>query len=217
MVYFKRSQPAPNCLATEKAKGKNSKGKLKGDYKCGDVLKRLKEDFKSKCYLCEQKDPTSINVEHRIPHKGNINLAFDWNNLYWSCTHCNNIKLAKFSNILDCCDDTIDLIEELKYNAVPFPEVFVCITAQTQNPATIETAEFLNATYNGTTELKGYESDSIRNNLRDELNLFTDLIVRYIETKEESIKEAIEHHLTNESAFSAFKIWWMKDNFNYVH
>jgi hypothetical protein len=44
MIYQPKSQPAPACLEAEKAK-KN------GNYNCGDVLDRLKTDFKNKCYI----------------------------------------------------------------------------------------------------------------------------------------------------------------------
>ena len=69
MLFFAKSQPA-------------------GDYKCGDVLELLKNDFKNKCYICECKESLiSRNTEHFIPHKGDKNLKFDWNNLFWSCSH----------------------------------------------------------------------------------------------------------------------------------
>ncbi len=97
MLFFAKSQPAPECLAHERTKPS-------GDYKCGDVLTRLQDDFKHKCYICEAQ-PTSINVEHFRPHKGDRDLMFDWNNLYWACTHCNNTKLAKYTDILDCTTD----------------------------------------------------------------------------------------------------------------
>ena len=83
MLYFEKSQPAPDCLEQEKLK-KN------GDYKCGDVLDRLKADFKNKCYICERSKPQSINVEHFRPHCGDRDLKFSWNNLFWACSHCNN-------------------------------------------------------------------------------------------------------------------------------
>ena len=59
MLYFKKSQPAPKCLAIEKKKSN-------GDYKCGTVLARLKDDFRNKCYICEYSKPPSINVEHFV-------------------------------------------------------------------------------------------------------------------------------------------------------
>jgi len=80
MIYFEKSQPAPECLEKEKSK-------KSGNYKCAGVLKRLKDDFKNKCYICESKAPTTINVEHFKSHQGDSDLKFDWNNLFWSCGH----------------------------------------------------------------------------------------------------------------------------------
>ena len=81
MLFVKKSQPAPSCLESEKIKAN-------GDYKCGDVLIRLKDYFKNKCYICEYSKPENINIEHLISHRGNKDLKFSWDNLIWSCGHC---------------------------------------------------------------------------------------------------------------------------------
>ena len=65
MIYIEKSQPAPKCLETKK-------NKTNGDYKCGNVLERIKNDFNNKCYICEYKEPETINIEHFRPHKGDI-------------------------------------------------------------------------------------------------------------------------------------------------
>ncbi len=70
MTYIEKSQPAPKCLETKK-------NKTNGDYKCGNVLERIKNDFNNKCYICEYKEPETINIEHFRPHKGDIHLKFD--------------------------------------------------------------------------------------------------------------------------------------------
>lgn len=95
MIYLPKSQPAPNCLESEKRK-------KSGDYKCGNVLERLKNDFKNKCYLCEDKGIRKIEIEHFAPHQGDIDLKFDWHNLFFACGHCNNTKIAKYDDILNC-------------------------------------------------------------------------------------------------------------------
>ena len=40
-----------------------------------------------------------------IAHGGNLDLKFDWNNLFLSCRHCNSIKNTReyATGILDCC------------------------------------------------------------------------------------------------------------------
>ena len=67
MVYFQKSQPAPN---------------ISRNYNTPEVLQRLKQDFKNKCYICEQKEATNINIEHFIAHQGDDSLKYDWNNLF---------------------------------------------------------------------------------------------------------------------------------------
>ncbi len=203
MVYFEKSQPAPECLNVEKAKAK-------GDYKCGEVLERLKNDFKNKCYICESKEPTSINVEHFRPHKGNKDLEFDWNNLFWSCSHCNNTKLAKFDNILNCTDLTHNVEKRVSCYINPFPKEKAQITAFDNEPETIETRDLLIAVYNGTnTELKTIESINLLNKILVEICIFQTLLFDYAGANTE---EEVEHylikikgHLHRGSNFTAFK------------
>jgi uncharacterized protein (TIGR02646 family) len=115
MVYFEKSQPAPACLVLEK-------GKANGDYKTPETLRRLENDFKNKCYICESKAPHTINVEHFNPHQGNQDLKFDWNNLFWACGHCNNTKLATHNNLLNCTDINDNVEEAIHYYINPFPK-----------------------------------------------------------------------------------------------
>lgn len=67
MINLKKSQPAPECL-------ENEKKKASGKYNCGDVLERLEKDCFNKCYLCEDKYLSNINIEHFIPHQYDENL-----------------------------------------------------------------------------------------------------------------------------------------------
>lgn len=41
-------------------------------------------------------------------HKGNLDLKFDWDNLFLSCKHCNNTKGDRFDNILNCMDEDVE-------------------------------------------------------------------------------------------------------------
>ncbi len=98
MVKIERTPTPPASLAVESAKANGSYGKP-------DVWKQLREDFHGKCYLCENDKATSVEIEHLIPHKGDKNLKFDWNNLFFSCAHCNSMKNKREydGKILDCC------------------------------------------------------------------------------------------------------------------
>lgn len=69
-------------------------------YNTENVNKALKEVFHGKCYICENKNATSYQIEHLIPHRKDVELKYDWNNLFWSCAHCNNIKSDQYDPIL---------------------------------------------------------------------------------------------------------------------
>ena len=87
MVKVERSFPAPASLALESQKAN-------GSYSMPDVVKQLKEDFHNKCYICELNELQDAQVEHLLPHLDGKypKRKFDWNNLFWSCGHCNNVK-----------------------------------------------------------------------------------------------------------------------------
>lgn len=203
MVYFEKTQPAPDCLNVEKAKAS-------GDYKCGNVLERIKTDFKNKCYICEFKEPVTINVEHFRPHKGNVALKFDWNNLFWSCGHCNNIKSDNFEDLINCTDINEDIENRVKVYINPFPKEKVIIEALDTNPSTITTVELLNAVYNGTTKLKTIEASNLRNSILLEIKDFQKHLFAYFEDGYGADDKAfflanIRKHLSRASNFTAFK------------
>lgn len=210
MVYFEKSQPAPDCLETEKTKAK-------GDYKCSNVLERIKTDFKNKCYICEYAEPTTINVEHFIPHKEDKELKFDWNNLFWSCGHCNNTKLASYTNILNCTDSSEDIENKLKYVFRPFPFEKVQIIELDSSPKTLMTKKLLDDVYNGTTKLKNIESANLRNKLLEEIREFQDLLCEYFKEKYSPVEKEyflvrIKGHINRGSNFTAFKRWIILEN-----
>jgi uncharacterized protein (TIGR02646 family) len=210
MVFFQKSQPAPNCLELEKAKAN-------GDYKCDNVLNRIKNDFKNKCYLCEYKEPTSINVEHFVPHEGNLDLKFDWNNLFWSCSHCNNTKLNTYTNLLSCTDPDHNVETDLKYGFKPFPFESVDIISLKDEQRVHNTRDLLIALYNGTTKLKTIESSNLRDKLLDEIMEFQAHLKDYFrDTNSEEDRQyfliRIRGHLDRGSNFTAFKRWIIRDN-----
>lgn len=210
MINIIKSQPSPTCLSIEKLKAN-------GDYKCEGVLNKLIDDFHNKCYICEEKEPSTINVEHFKPHKGDKELKFDWNNLFLACGHCNNIKLAKYDDIVDCTDGSRFIIDLMKFQINPFPGEKVEIIPLTTDKDVNLTAKFLNEVYNGTTELKTLEGKSIRDKLLKEIIEFQKLLFSYFESgidKEVKleIRKKIKQKLSSESGFTAFKLWVIKNN-----
>ncbi|MCU4412305.1 HNH endonuclease [Acinetobacter oleivorans] len=101
------------------------------DYTDPVVVKQLKKDFLSKCYLCEQTDFGNVNVEHFVPHLNKSDeLRTDWNNLYYSCSHCNGIKGPRHKELLDCCNENhnVDIAIALEAPSVPNGKVVLTNT-----------------------------------------------------------------------------------------
>jgi len=205
MIYLPKSQPAPESLEKEKKK-------KTGSYRELDVLERLKIDFKNKCYICEEKEPTNINVEHFKPHKEkDVDLKFDWNNLFFCCVHCNNTKLAKpiFDNILNCTESD-DVEKKISYKVSSFPKEHFLIKPLEDIDIIKNTVELLNQIYNGTTELKTIEAENIRSKILKKINFFYSLLIDY--KNNNSNKEKIIQKLSSSSSYTAFKRWIIREN-----
>ncbi len=213
MINILKSQPTPACLAIEKQKSN-------GNYNCGDVLTRLKTDFHNKCYLCEDKGLTTLNTEHFVAHQGNIDLKFDWNNLFFACGHCNNTKSNRFFNLLNCTDSNIRITDLIQFKATGIPKehLEVIPTQEIPNIEIQNTVTLLNAIYSGTTLLKEIESENLRDKVTKEIAYFTEYLRDFYfedglnNDEKETIKAKIRRRLSSESPFTAFKIWIIKSN-----
>jgi len=212
MVYLEKSQPAPESLAKEKTK-------KSGKYNKEDVLERLVLDFKNKCYICEYQQP-SVQVEHFVPHKEDVDLKFDWDNLFFACGHCNGTKLAKseYDDILNCTKKEHDVENFLKYIFVAFPKEEVKIEIIEKSQTTENTKKLLQAVYNGSAVFcsRTLEANILKSRLRDEIKSFNDFIKNYQATENKEEKEyffeKIKSHIDKSSDFTAFKRWIIKDN-----
>lgn len=215
MLYLPKSQPAPDCLATEQAKAN-------GDYKCGCVLQRLAEDFKNKCYLCEDKTATTINVEHFVAHQDDKTLKFQWTNLFYACGHCNNIKLAKYNSLLNCTTDK-EIETKIRYDINPFPKELPQFLAIDNSEHTQQTVELLSAIFNGTTPLKKLESANLRDKLLKDIYAFQRLLIEYFDYKDGELLEdannllpSIKLHINKTANFASFKRWIIRNNDEYT-
>ena len=143
MVKIDRTPDTPASLLTEAKKGN-------GSYREKDVLSQLMKDFHEKCYICEIKPVQDPQVEHRLPHHNRKypERVFDWNNLFYSCSHCNSVKnSARYEEgIIDCC--TRDPEELLKQQLIE-NHVKVDVIDTEDNEAVL-TAELIEETFNST-------------------------------------------------------------------
>lgn len=202
MFNVVRNESAPASLAN------------KVKYDSQDVWDALNRVFHKKCYICETKEPQDINVEHFIPHKGDDKLKFDWNNLYLSCGRCNNIKLAKYDCLIDCCDENIDVLRAIKH----FPPVTpyakkLQIEVQVNSPETILTAELLDKIFNSThTPNKSVSASYLRRKVFSQYNLLLDLLDDYhketaLQIEKDIALERIKLLVKASAPYSAFLSW----------
>ena len=203
MIKITKS-PEPAQLSLERMKAS-------GTYRHPDIIAVIKKDFYNRCYLCED-NPQSINIEHLVPHRDNHELIFKWENLFWSCSHCNNIKLAKYDDILDCTVQP-DIEEILIYNFEPFPTEEVKIEIVPSYKEAIQanqTQALLLDVFNGTTTLKSIESNGLRKFITTELINLQGLL-RDLDNENKSeeeiadIKLKLTTALSPKSLFASFK------------
>jgi len=214
MVYFPKSQPAPASLAARTT------------WKDEDVMQQLQADFHNKCYICEAKEITSINVEHFKPHKGDVNLMYDWNNLFFVCGHCNNTKVAKkeYDGILDCTNPAHKVTDWIRYiyDDTDFSKIKVVIEELVSQNGVKPTVKLLEAVYNGNTINKKMESGNLRKLLSRQLDEFSKHLAKfYLDdpitgAEKQSAIDNIISHLQKDSAFSAFKIWIIRSKEKYM-
>lgn len=187
-----------------------------GSYNTPDVNAALAEMFLGKCYICENKEGiSSFQIEHLKPHGENAELKYDWNNLFWSCAHCNNIKNAKYDPILDCSQIDVDRkIAFRKEGYFGTKEKFV-FDALADDNETQNTVALLNEVYYGNTPQKKLEAANIRQRLRKDLSDFKNLVRDYYDAEaydKEDIRMRIRKEVGQGSPFTAFKRWILWDN-----
>lgn len=207
MVKIERSFPAPESLA-EEAK------KANGRYDKQDVIERLQQDFHNKCYICEMKELQDPNVEHLLPHKNGKypERKFDWENLFWSCGHCNGIKNnGKYDEgIIDCCKQDP---EEYLYFRLKDNDVDVEVS-DTEDELQQRTASLVMETFSlKNTGMRTYTSDERLKLLQQEMDILYKQLDRIRKNPDsKAIKRTIRSLLRRESAFAAFKRCYVREH-----
>lgn len=188
-----------------------------GDYNTSAVIEALREMFHGKCYICENKKHiTSLQVEHLNPHQGDTAQKYKWENLFLSCSHCNNTKGNRYIPILDCT--RVDVDERISFHYLnPLQnEKEILIEPLDDATETKNTCKLLIDVYYGTTPTKKVEARMIRCELRRQLLAFEADIREYIEMEDGEDKEdlycRIRQELSNRSEYTAFKRWLIWDN-----
>ena len=207
MVRIWRSYPAPASLAIEEEK-------TNGKYNIADVTEQLRRDFIDKCYICEIKPVTDPEVEHRLPHKNNSvpGRKFNWDNLYWSCRHCNLIKARpKYdSGILDCCkyDPEEHLMHQLQNSTVAVSAV------DPFNREALLAAELIGESFNlKNSGIRIAACQARLNELQKEMGKLYTALGKYRDNPESKLcRKNVQVLLRKEGAFAAFKRFYVKSH-----
>ncbi|MCL2873676.1 MAG: hypothetical protein FWE29_01965 [Defluviitaleaceae bacterium] len=202
MVRLNKSQLPPGVTINSES-----------DYRKGQVFSILVSDCHSKCYICEGK-PTTINVEHRVPHRGDLTLKFDWSNLFIACGHCNNIKLTKYDDIIDPTQYDPEKHIALSIEITDDIMEQVYVESLTTDESTLMTAKLLRLVYNGgSTDIKEIECSNLRNShLMPEIRLFYQYVRNYRDEPYLGYDNKIRKEMDRSSMFAAFKRKIIRDD-----
>lgn len=180
-------------------------------YRSGEVYEQIKADFHGKCYLCEDNELTSIQIEHFEPHRHNLSKKYDWKNLFYSCGHCNNIKGAGFWPLLNCTDADDKVWESIEIRFITFPKTTVEIVVTESCRKTREgenTRRLLEKALagKGTTAMKTDQAASLRKKMLRVYDNFTCSV-------ENQEMEAIRLAISDQGAFAGMLRWYLKHDF----
>lgn len=206
LVKIERTSTPPKSLAEESKK-------VNGSYRENDVVAQLKTDFHGKCYLCELGNLTDLQVEHLRPHHNRklIERVFDWNNLFYSCPHCNNIKKdPKYDDrILDCC--TTDP-EHLLSHA--FDGKHVCVSPAVSTDEAIMTADLItNCFERRNTGIRDIQCNARFQRLAQTMNTLYVALGKYKEkTESRKYLSALRGMLKREYNFAAFTRYYVRSH-----
>ncbi|WP_402719106.1 HNH endonuclease [Janthinobacterium rivuli] len=207
MFNVQRTNPAPASLADKKS------------YSGSDVMDALAAMFHNKCYLCETSNPTSLNVEHFDPQVAGEDRTYDWDNLFYSCARCNNVKLAGYRNLLNCTDKNVDVFSAIKLlpPLTPYGKN-VIVQPMFDDPKTVETAKLLSEIYNtDRTANKRITGSYLREGIYKKYNRLLKFVNQYFsnESSDEQKNQALgtlKVLMGNEQEYSAFLRWIVLDD-----
>ncbi|MHA4990465.1 HNH endonuclease [Cetobacterium somerae] len=201
-------------------------------YDSSDIYNQLIKDSFNKCYLCgeDQGDVRSERVEHFTPHEDGKHktLKYDWNNLLFSCDHCNNRKSSTYNKLggnKDILNPTKDDIENEIihfYNTEILGESIVNLSSTTNSEKSLNTIELLDKIYNEDLKnnkdfAKANKCRTLKKNIIKEIFNFRKQIMICNTTEKSSYQESeiiekIKKHLNKKSNFYEFKLGLIKKN-----
>lgn len=147
----------------------------KTNYKSPEIIEALNKMFHGKCYICETKNLQSPRVEHRVPHRGDDNIKYDWNNLFLSCERCNSIKSDDFESTIDCCSEDFIISDNIFIKLEYCPHWKIIASEKQQDPSEelLETIKLINLCCNqDNTPTRKLSKQTLQNDINENYYLF---------------------------------------------
>ena len=211
MINIQRTTPAPPSLASESFTGVK------------EVLIKMQAN---KCYLCERKAPDTSQIEHFIPTNKKEELKYVWEILFLACDHCNSIKnnvsdrKKPTLNLFVCTDFSTIITDAIHFYCEGKPREKVIITPVLDEPCqnVLDTVFLLNSIFNYHSESLAFDVKVLTDEVIKEMKSLLDLLHdyefgSYTPVNKEGVLMKITQELSVESPSTAFKIWYIKRNF----
>jgi hypothetical protein len=186
-----------------------------GGFKYNDnaIERQVKDDFFDKCYLCEEKVPRHLEVEHFYPQAHYPHLVHHWDNLLCICQKCNKIRPKQINTtnedeVLNCCEEDVEVLIQLRFLA---KEKKVEITGSSQQKIK-NTIELLDRIHNGGNKTKSNSYSDLQKLIVKELAKLEEDITNLMNYQlEKPFKDKIKQRLSRQSAFMAIKRTYIND------
>ena len=141
-------------------------------------------------------------------------LFRSWENLFWSCSHCNGVKNSgKYDDgILDCCKDDPEKV--LSFSLVNDDVMITILNLghEIQERTALLITEVFSLKNTG---MRTYRSDQRLKLLQKEMNiLYKQLEKLHRNPESKVIMQMIKSLLSRDSAFAAFKRCYVREHVN---
>lgn len=123
-------------------------------YNSEDVVRQLRADQYGKCYLCERFTVTDFQVEHHKSKANHPDLTYYWDNLFLSCSYCNNKKSDLFDNMVNPTGNNVEEHIEQRLDFNISKAVFRYMGEEARSGEYEDTISFLERIFNGTKKLR---------------------------------------------------------------
>ena len=175
-----------------------------------DVIDQLQKDQYGKCYLCERVQITDFQVEHIKSRDNFPALAFEWINLFWSCSYCNGKKSSSFDALLNPAETNV---ESLIYQSFDFPNAKAVFTSvETHSEQVTCTISLLRRIFNGTNKIRTKREQRFYDYVISKITSFQNMVADWLNDNSKEIEDAIIEELNAKSEFLGFKFWIIKSN-----